>query len=49
VPDFIALLARMVASLVYGLITGWKLALVFLSISPLVIITFNVTIKVRKF
>jgi hypothetical protein len=46
VPDFIALFARMIGSLIYALILGWKLTLVYLAISPLVILTFNLTLKV---
>ncbi|CAF3295551.1 unnamed protein product, partial [Rotaria sp. Silwood2] len=49
VPDFISLLARVLGTLVYALATGWKLALVFLSISPLVILTFNLTAKIAIF
>ncbi|CAF0756890.1 unnamed protein product [Adineta steineri] len=45
-PDFMSLLARMLGSLVYALVIGWKLTLVFLSISPLIIISFNLTVKV---
>jgi hypothetical protein len=48
VPDFIALLARVLGALIYALAVGWKLALVFLSISPFIIMLFNVTVKVRK-
>ena len=48
VPDFLFLLARMLGALIYALITGWKLSLVFLSVSPIVVLMFNVTIKVRK-
>jgi ABC-type multidrug transport system fused ATPase/permease subunit len=47
VPDFVSLLARVVGALIYALITGWKLTLVFLSISPFIVILFNVTVKVR--
>jgi hypothetical protein len=47
-PDFISLLARMLGAIVYALAIGWKLTLVYLSIAPLIVITFNVTIKVRK-
>ncbi|UJR37711.1 hypothetical protein I4U23_030406 [Adineta vaga] len=46
VPDFISLVSRMLGALIYALVVGWKLTLVFLSISPLIIITFNITIKV---
>ncbi|CAF3496524.1 unnamed protein product [Rotaria sp. Silwood1] len=45
VPDFITLVSRTLGSLVYSFIVGWKLSLVFLSISPLVILTFNLTVK----
>jgi len=47
-PDFISLLARMIGAIIYALAIGWKLTLVYLSISPLIILTFNLTIKVRK-
>lgn len=47
VPDFISLLARVLGTLVYALVTGWKPALVFLSVSPFLVILFNVTVKVR--
>ncbi len=46
-PDFISLLARVLGALVYVLVTGWKPVLVFLSVSPFIIILFNVTVKVR--
>jgi len=49
VPDFIALCARMIGSLIYALITGWKLTLVYLAISPLIILTFNLTLKVIEY
>ena len=45
VADFLSLLARMVGCLIFALITGWKLTLVILSIAPLVILAFNLTIK----
>ena len=48
VPDFIALLARVLGAIVYALAIGWKLTLVFLSISPAIIILFNITVKVRE-
>jgi len=41
--------ARMLGSIIYALVIGWKLTLVFLSISPLIIITFKITIKVRNY
>ncbi len=48
VADFISLIGRMFGALVYSLILGWKLTLVYLSISPLVILSFNLTIKVSN-
>ncbi|CAF0978121.1 unnamed protein product [Adineta steineri] len=45
VPDFICLLARIISLIIFSLVTGWKLTLVFLSISPLIVITFNVLIR----
>ncbi|CAF4145934.1 unnamed protein product [Rotaria sordida] len=45
-PDFISLLARTLGALIYTLTIGWKLTLVFLSVSPLIIITFNLVVKV---
>ena len=48
VPDFISLVARMLGALIYALVVGWKLTLVFLSISPLIIVTFNLTVKVSE-
>lgn len=45
VADFLSLLARMIGCLIFALITGWKLTLVILSIAPLVILAFNLTIK----
>jgi hypothetical protein len=47
-PDFISLVTRILGSLVYALVVGWKLTLVFLSLSPLMIITFKMIVKVRK-
>lgn len=49
VADFISLLARIIGSIVFSLYTGWKLTLVFLSISPLIIISFNLLIQVTTF
>ena len=40
VADFISLLARIIGSLVFSFYTGWKLTLVFLAISPLIILSF---------
>ncbi|CAF3806985.1 unnamed protein product, partial [Rotaria sordida] len=48
VADCTALLARVIACLGYSIWTGWKLTLVFLSVSPLIIITFNITFAVMK-
>ncbi|CAF4988858.1 unnamed protein product [Rotaria sp. Silwood1] len=45
VPDFISLIGRMIGSLIYSLLIGWKLTLVYLSISPLIILVMNLTIK----
>jgi ABC-type multidrug transport system fused ATPase/permease subunit len=47
VPDFVSLVSRMLGAIIYALVVGWKLALVFLSISPVVIITIHLTISVR--
>ncbi|CAF1391257.1 unnamed protein product [Adineta steineri] len=44
--DFIALLSRVIASIIYGLLIGWKLTLVFLSVTPLVVLSFNFTVVV---
>ncbi|CAF3335982.1 unnamed protein product [Rotaria sp. Silwood2] len=44
VPQVISLLSRMLCTLIYALVTGWKLTLVGLSISPLIIITLNLTV-----
>lgn len=38
----------MFSCVIYALIIGWKLALVFLSISPVIVLIFNVTIKVSE-
>ncbi|CAF4011974.1 unnamed protein product [Rotaria sp. Silwood1] len=46
VADCTALLARIFGCLAYSISVGWKLSLVFLSISPLIIITFNVTVGI---
>ena len=48
VPEFISLAARMFSCVIYALIIGWKLSLVFLSVSPVIVLTFNVTIKVSE-
>jgi hypothetical protein len=39
----------MIGSLIYILVVGWKLALVYLSVSPLVVLAFNLTIKVINY
>ncbi|CAF4275601.1 unnamed protein product [Adineta steineri] len=46
VPDFVTLLAKATGVIVYALVVGWKLALVFLSVSPLVILMYRITIVV---
>ena len=43
--DFLSLLARMIGCMAFSLVKGWKLTLVILSISPFVILMFNLTIK----
>jgi hypothetical protein len=48
VPDFLSLVARMLGMLIYSLVTGWQLTLVFLSVSPVIVLIFHLTIKVRK-
>jgi ABC-type multidrug transport system fused ATPase/permease subunit len=48
IPEFISHFARMCSCIIYALAIGWKLALVFLSISPLIVYSFNVTIKVTE-
>jgi ABC-type multidrug transport system fused ATPase/permease subunit len=48
VADFISLLSRIIGSLVFALVTGWKLTLVFLSISPLIVLSFNLLIRVKS-
>jgi len=42
------MIGRIIGSLIYSLIVGWKLTLVFLSMSPLIILALNITIKVGK-
>ncbi|CAF1396848.1 unnamed protein product [Rotaria sordida] len=46
VADFFCLLSRIIATLVFSFYTGWKLTLVFLSISPLIVLSFNLLIRV---
>jgi ATP-binding cassette subfamily B (MDR/TAP) protein 1 len=48
VADFICLLSRIISLLIFALCIGWKLTLVFLSISPLIILTFNILIRVSQ-
>ncbi|CAF3805471.1 unnamed protein product [Adineta steineri] len=45
VPDFLSLCVRMISSLILAFVEGWKLTLVYLSISPLIVVTINVTVK----
>ncbi|CAF0803457.1 unnamed protein product [Adineta steineri] len=45
VPDFFSLCVRMISSLILAFVEGWKLTLVYLSISPLIVVTINFTIK----
>lgn len=49
VADFTTLVARIIGSLSYALYAGWKLTLVFLSVSPLIIITFNASVIVNSY
>ncbi|CAF2533632.1 unnamed protein product [Rotaria sp. Silwood2] len=44
--EFISLICRLFGGLIFAFITGWKLTLVFLSLSPLTIIAFNITMRV---
>ena len=48
VPDFISLLARVLGAIIFALATGWQLTLVFLSVSPFIILIFNLTFRVRQ-
>ena len=45
--EFLSIIARVIASIIFSLYTGWKLTLVFLSISPLIILSFVILIKVK--
>jgi hypothetical protein len=36
----------MIAALIYSLVAGWKLTLVYLAMSPLIILGLNLNIKV---
>ena len=44
--EFLSIIARVIASVIYSLYTGWKLTLVFLSISPLIILSIALLIRV---
>ncbi|CAF1469736.1 unnamed protein product [Adineta steineri] len=44
VPGFVSLVSRSICVLIYGLIIGWKLSLVFLSVLPLIILVYKITI-----
>ncbi|CAF1244769.1 unnamed protein product [Rotaria sordida] len=44
--DFIIRLSRIIASLIFSFYVGWKLTLIFLSISPLIVLSFNHLIEV---
>ncbi|CAF2091304.1 unnamed protein product [Rotaria magnacalcarata] len=46
VPDFISLLSCVLGALIYALVTGWKLTHVLISVSPIVILTFNLAVLV---
>ncbi|CAF1219142.1 unnamed protein product [Didymodactylos carnosus] len=46
VPNFISLIARVIGNFTFALFNGWKLALVFMSIVPFVVLTLNLTEKV---
>ncbi|CAF1305591.1 unnamed protein product [Adineta ricciae] len=44
--EFISIVSRVIASVIFSLYTGWKLTLVFLSISPLIILAMVLLIRV---
>ena len=44
--EFISIVSRVIASVIFSLYTGWKLTLVFLSISPLIILAMMLLIRV---
>ena len=47
VADFISLFVKTIGCVIFALVTGWKLTLVFLAASsPLIIFAFNLTLKV---
>ena len=48
VADSISLLSVIIACLTFSFYTGWKLTLVFLSISPLIILSFSLLIRVNN-
>ncbi|CAF1420963.1 unnamed protein product, partial [Adineta steineri] len=43
VPDFVSIVSKAICVLIYALIIGWKLSLVFLSVSPLIILMYKIT------
>ncbi|CAF0919000.1 unnamed protein product [Rotaria sordida] len=44
--DFISLICRLFGGLIFAFVTGWKLTLVFIALSPLTVIAFNITMRV---
>ncbi|CAF1589108.1 unnamed protein product [Didymodactylos carnosus] len=46
VPDFVSLITKVTGCLILALAKGWKLTLVYMGISPLIIITFNITLRI---
>jgi len=46
VADFFCLFSRIIGSIIFALYSGWKLTLVFLSITPLIVFSFNLLIRV---
>ena len=48
-PDFISLISRVFGGIIFALVHGWQLTLAFMSFSPLVVLGFNLTIKVNIF
>jgi hypothetical protein len=45
-PDFIALISRVLGGVIFALVRGWQLTLVFMAFSPFVVLGFNLTVKV---
>jgi len=45
---FVLLLTWVIDAIIYALVIGWKLALVFLSVSLFISVSFNLTVKVGK-